>query len=53
MFWRPSLEKAGIGLAEIVTQIDASCMVDVDPGLPTNGSGPEGTVYAFAVTWAC
>ena len=53
MLWRPSLEEAGIGLAEIVNQIDASCSVDVDPVLPTDGSGPEGTVYAFAVTWAC
>ncbi len=53
MVWRPTLEEAGIGLAEVVNQIDASCSVDVDPVVPTDGTGPEGTVYAFAVTWAC
>ena len=53
MLWRPTLEEAGIGLAEVVNQIDASCSVDVDPVLPTDGAGPEGTVYAFAVAWAC
>lgn len=53
MLWRPTLEEAGLGLAEIVNQIDASCTVDVDPVVTTNGTGPEGTVYAFAVTWVC
>src|SRR5688572_14708624 len=53
MLWRPTLEEAGLSLAEIVNQIDASCSVDVDPVVPTDGSGPEGTVYAFAVTWVC
>jgi hypothetical protein len=53
MVWRPTLEEAGIGLAEVVNRIDASCSVDVDPVVPTDGTGPEGTVCAFAVTWAC
>jgi hypothetical protein len=53
MVWRPTLEEAGIGLAEIVNQIDASCDVDVDPVLPTEDDAPEGPVYAFAITWRC
>ena len=53
MVWRPTLEEAGIGLAEIVNQIDARCVVDVDPVQATTPDTPEGTVYAFSVTWAC
>lgn len=53
VFWYPSLEESGIALAELVNQIDASCSVDVDPVVAANGSGPEGAVYAFAVTWRC
>jgi hypothetical protein len=53
MIWQPTLEDAGIALAELVNQIDASCSVDVDPVVPANGEGPEGPVYAFAVTWTC
>jgi hypothetical protein len=53
MIWRPTLEEAGLALAEWVNQIDASCDVDVDNVTAINGAGPEGDVYAFAVTWAC
>jgi hypothetical protein len=53
MLWYPSLEEAGIGLADLVNQIDASCGVDVDNVTIANGTAPEGTVYAFAVTWSC
>ena len=53
MIWRPTLEEAGLALAEWVNQIEASCNVDVDTVTAINGSGPEGDVYAFAVTWAC
>ena len=51
--WRPNLADAGLALAEFVNQIDATCFVDVDPITSTNGAGPEGPVYAFAVTWSC
>jgi hypothetical protein len=53
MIWRPTLEEAGLALAEWVNQIDAACQVDVDNVTAINGSGPEGDVYAFAVTWSC
>lgn len=53
VIWQPTLADAGIALAEFVNQIDASCSVDVDSVVATSGSGPEGPVYAFAVTWAC
>jgi plastocyanin len=53
MVWRPSLLEAGEALTELVNQIDALCSVDVDAVVATNGSGPEGPVYAFGVTWAC
>ncbi len=53
MLWRPTLSEAGQALAEIVNQIDGSCIVDVEPVASTNGAGPEGSVYAFAVTWGC
>lgn len=53
MIWRPTLEEVGLGLAEIVNQIDARCDVDVDPVQATTPDTPEGTVYAFAVTWSC
>ncbi|CAN5821585.1 hypothetical protein BH20CHL2_BH20CHL2_12920 [soil metagenome] len=53
MLWRPTLEETGNALAELVNQIDASCIVDVDRVVATNGAGPEGPVYAFAITWAC
>jgi hypothetical protein len=53
MVWRPTLEEAGVALAEVVNQIDARCQVDVDPVTATNGETPEGTVYAFAITWTC
>lgn len=51
--WQPTLGEAGDALAELVNQIDASCVVDVDPVQASGGAGPEGPVYAFAVTWAC
>jgi hypothetical protein len=51
--WRPTLADAAIALAEFVNEIDSSCAVDVDPVMTTSGEGPEGTVYAFAVTWVC
>ena len=53
MIWRPTLVEAGEALAEVVNQIDASCSVDVDPVVATNGAAPEGPIYAFAVTWTC
>src|SRR5690606_16204544 len=53
VIWQPTLADAGIALAEFVNQIDATCSVDVDPVMAANGTGPEGSVYAFAVTWAC
>lgn len=53
MIWAPTLEEAGLSLAEFVNEIDANCSVDVDPVSATNGDGPEGPVYAFAVTWSC
>jgi hypothetical protein len=51
--WRPTLADAAVALAEFVNEIDSSCEVDVDPVTTTSGEGPEGTVYAFAVTWTC
>lgn len=53
VLWYPSLEEAGIGLAELVNQIDAACEVDVDPVASTNGGGSDGPVYGFAVAWTC
>jgi plastocyanin len=53
MVWRPTLEEAGIAIAEVVNQIDASCTVDVVPAAAASGAAPEGPVYAFAITWAC
>lgn len=53
MIWQPTLPDAGVALAELVNQIDATCNVDVDPVVATDGSGPEGAVYAFTVTWGC
>jgi hypothetical protein len=53
MVWQPTLPDAGLALADLVNQIDATCHVDVDPVVTTAGSGPEGAVYAFAVTWGC
>ena len=53
MLWYPSLAEAGDAIAGLVNQIDAGCAVDVDPVVSTNGAGPEGAVYAFAVTWGC
>jgi hypothetical protein len=53
MVWQPTLEDAGFALSDLVNQIDASCIVDVDRVVATNGAGPEGPVYAFAITWAC
>ncbi|MEZ4500769.1 MAG: hypothetical protein R2839_12030 [Thermomicrobiales bacterium] len=52
VLWYPSLEEAGIGLAELVNQIDAACEVDVDPVASTNGGGAT-AVYGFAVAWTC
>jgi hypothetical protein len=53
MVWQPTLEDAGFALSDLVNQIDASCTVDVDTAVASNGAGPEGPVYAFAITWAC
>ncbi len=53
VLWYPSLEEAGLGVAEFVNQIDASCDVDVDPVESTNGNGADGAVYGFAVSWTC
>lgn len=53
MIWQPTLTEAGEALAALLNEIDASCSVDVDPVQAASGAGPEGPVYAFAVTWAC
>lgn len=53
MLWYPTLEEAGQELSDLLNSFDAACAVDVDPVVSTNGAGPEGAVYAFAVTWAC
>lgn len=53
MLWYPTLGEAGQALSDLLNGFDAECAVDVDPVVSTNGSGPEGAVYAFAVTWAC
>lgn len=53
VIWRATLGEAGDALSELVNQIDASCSVDVDPVVASDGAGPEGPVYAFAITWAC
>lgn len=53
MLWRPTLGEAGDAMSELVNQIDAPCAVDADPVTATNGTGPEGPVYAFVITWAC
>ena len=53
IIWAPNLTDAGTGLAEHLNQMDATCRVDVDSIQSTNGSGPEGPVYAFVVAWAC
>lgn len=53
MVWQPTLEDARFALSDLVNQIDASCAVDVDTAVTSNGAGPEWPVYAFAVTWAC
>jgi hypothetical protein len=37
----------------VLNEIDGSCLVDVDPVTTTSGTGPEGTVYAFIVSWSC
>ncbi len=51
--WAPSLQEAGVSLAEHLNQIDAACNVDIDVVQTTNGAAPEGAVYAFLVTWSC
>lgn len=53
IIWAPSLEEAGASLSEHLNQIDAACNVDVDVVQSTNGSGLEGAVYAFLVSWSC
>lgn len=53
IIWAPSLPEAGTSLAEHVNQIDAACTVQIDNVQSANGSGPEGAVYAFLVTWSC
>lgn len=53
MVWQPTLGEAGDAMSALVNQIDASCAVDVDPVQASGGTGPEGPVYAFVVTWAC
>ena len=53
MLWYPTLSEAGDAIAGLLNQIDATCSLDVDPVQATNGAGPEGTVYAFSVNWAC
>lgn len=53
LLWRPTLAESGDALAEILNEIDASCSVDVDSVVAASGAGPEGPVYAFAITWAC
>lgn len=53
MLWRPTIADTGIALAEVLNEIDGSCTVDVDAVTASNGAGPEGPVYALAVTWAC
>lgn len=51
--WRPNLADAAIALTEVLNEIDGACLVDVDPITTTSGSGPEGAVYAFIVSWTC
>ena len=53
VLWYPTLAEAGSALADHVNQVDARCVVDVQSIVATKGDGPEGAVYAFAVTWAC
>jgi hypothetical protein len=53
VIWAPSLQETGAALSEHVNQIDAACTVHVDVVQTTNGAAPEGSVYAFLVTWAC
>ncbi len=53
IIWAPSLPEAGDALSAHLNQIDAACTVDVDVIQAANGSGPEGAVYAFLVTWSC
>lgn len=51
--WQPTLEASAAALADQLNQTDASCRVAVNDIQSTNGAGPEGPVYAFAVVWAC
>lgn len=51
--WRGNLADAAIAVTEVVNEIDGRCLVDVDPISTTSGVGPEGTVYAFIITWSC
>ncbi|MGD9712500.1 MAG: hypothetical protein AB7V46_10590 [Thermomicrobiales bacterium] len=53
VLWYPSLEEAGLGIAELLNQIDAACAVDVDPVRSSNGAGADGPVYGFTVAWSC
>jgi hypothetical protein len=51
--WRGNLADAAIAVTEVLNEIDGACLVDVDPITTTSGNGPEGTVYAFIVSWSC
>lgn len=48
-----ALSRGGERPPGLTNQVNASCSLDVDPAVPTNGATPEGAVYAFAVTWVC
>ena len=51
--WRGNLADAAIAVTEVLNEIDGACLVDVDPVTTTAGTGPEGTVYAFVISWTC
>jgi len=53
IIWQPNLGDAGLALAELLNQIHPACRLEVEPVVPTAGTGPEGPVYAFLAVWAC
>lgn len=53
LIWQPTLQDSALAMVDLLNQIDAGCRVDVTDLQSANGPGPEGPVYAFAVTWAC
>ena len=53
MVWQPTFADAGIALAELLNQIEATCTVDVDDAISTNGVTADGPLVGFAVSWSC